>query len=80
MRPRNKVGTTAAEVARWLLTEVLLEGALGPRETAQELEDLFGPGVFTRTDDGRPVINRDVVALLEGMAREASVPELWRDG
>jgi hypothetical protein len=38
---------TARDVADWLLTELLLEGALGPLETAEELEDLFGPGVFT---------------------------------
>jgi hypothetical protein len=41
----------------------------------------FGPGVFTRTeDDGRAAVSRDVVALLEGMAREAGVTELWLDG
>jgi hypothetical protein len=80
MRPRNKVRSAAADVALWLLGEVRLEGPLDPLETAEDLEDQFGPGVFTCTDDGRPVINRDVAALLEGMAREAGVTELWRDG
>jgi hypothetical protein len=81
MRPRNQTAPTARDVADWLLTELSLEGPLGPRETAEELEDLFGPGVFTSTDDdGRLVISREVVALLEGMARQAGVTQLWRDG
>jgi hypothetical protein len=81
MRPRNEVGATAAEVARWLVGEVQLEGPLDPLEVAEELEDLFGPNVFTRTDDGgRLAINRDVVALLEAMARAAGLTEVWLDG
>jgi hypothetical protein len=41
----------------------------------------FGPGVFTRTDhDGWLALDRDVVALLEGMAREAGLTEPWLDG
>jgi hypothetical protein len=48
---------------------------------AEELEDQFGPGVFTRTDeDGRLVLDRDVVALLEGMARAAGVAQVWLEG
>jgi hypothetical protein len=47
---------------------------------AEGLADLFGPGVFTSTDDdGRLVISREVMALLEGMARAAGLTELWRD-
>jgi hypothetical protein len=81
MRPRNEVGATAADVARWLLGEVRLEGPLDPSETAEELEDQYGPGVFTRADDeGQLVLDRDVVAQLEAMAREAGVTELWLDG
>jgi hypothetical protein len=46
---RNETSVTTKDVARWLLGEVRLEGPLDRHQTAEELEDMFGPGVFTAT-------------------------------
>jgi hypothetical protein len=78
---RNKTSATAEAVARWLLGEVSLEGPLDRHQTAEELEGMFGPNIFTVTDDvGRLVISRQVVTLLEDMAHGVGVAQVWRDG
>ncbi len=73
---------TLDTVARWMLTQVEIEGSLYQEDAVADIEELFGDAFIYENDNGNPAISRAALKAFQAISDDNVVWErgerMWR--